>query len=189
MAKTLPNPWLAIHPSLTRQIRLPDPESGFLVTFGFWPPLKDAELRALVRSVSIFGPPPSTPLSAEAQAEQNKTDYAVLAEVIRWAVRDWDIDPRPTFDEIEFDGRKHRRLSDDSLDLLRVNDLFVAVGSQAVLMNMLDPSGKGGSGFSQGSGSQSLGTPASGATPDSKEATSPGEKTPSHAGGTTAPAT
>lgn len=141
-----PSPWLAVNPAATKQLRLPNPEDddGLLVTLGFWPTLIGAELRARLRDVSIFKEPAE--MTTDALAAQNRYDLVQLSEAARWGVRGWAGDPAAESSDVEIDGRKHTRLSDDSVELLEKNGLLLSAGIQSVLFNMIGPPGKGGSG-------------------------------------------
>lgn len=161
--------WKAVHPDLTEKVRLPADGPEFELQF--WPPLEAERINALTSNLRK----PSRKDEKEIDAFENPDElvkragysYELIRDMARYGVRSWsgfgDI-PCAT-ETVEIDGKKHVRLTAESLAVLHANKLLVAVALKAQLMNILSEDQKKTSGWLSSSDSSTSPTDAADVTP------------------------
>lgn len=183
-------PWLAVHPSATEKVRVPE-DDGPEFEFGFWPPLPEIEIRS--KMPALTKPDVDPVADPEKFIAQSGMSWDLCRLAVKWSVRGWSEEGgiAAKLETVKVDGREHTVLSDESIEVLRRAGILVPVALRAIVMNLLTEEKKRAFAKLSASGSKSLDTPAPDVTPTSppsKTDNSPG-KTPPESGEPSAPKT
>ena len=166
--------WTAVHPDSTTKVRLPEgaPEDEQAIfEVGFWPPRESERFKVLLDKIQ-------KPLEdLDPITDQDKylaaigLGYERARDMVAFGVRGWDgityQDGRPLapgLERVTIDGREHKKLCDDSLHLLYVNNLLGVLSLKCFLYNILDEEQKKTSGLRLPSSSLTASTDASSVT-------------------------
>ena len=164
--------WSAVHPDMTTEVRIPDEDGAPVFTLGFWPPLVAERLGALiafVRKPRDLDPIADLPAFVKASG----LELAAFQDMVRYGVRGWTGwgDLKAVLVPETFDGREHKRLTEDGVVALHANKLLVAVALKAMLFNILTEEEKKTSDWQSGRSSRSRDTVVLDASPPAAQST------------------
>lgn len=162
--------WLGIDPDLTKDVRVPEEDGAPTFTIGFWPPLVAERLNlAMVRIRKIQGDDEEEiDLVKDFDKALQRSGVSIEAyqDMCRYGVRGWTggvIEAELETEKIA--GREHQVLSHRSVEVLYKGGLLLAVGLEAMRMNVLGETEKKRSDSPSSSATSTSPTPAPSATP------------------------
>src|SRR5688500_12128733 len=107
--------WRAVHPSLTKELRVPedDPDAPTF-TIGFWPPLEAEKAKLYISKLRRQQADQGD--SAEDLLRRARVDLHAFRDMARFGVRNWTglAELAPSIEQIEIDGRQHVALTEES---------------------------------------------------------------------------
>ena len=153
--------WLAVHPDMTADARVPDEEGAPTFSIGFWPPRESERLGVLLTRLRKPRAD-ADPDDLDALVKESGLSLDAFRDMARYGVRGWTGfgSVVSSVEEVEIDGRKHKRLTADAVNALYVNRLLIPVALKAMAFNVLSEAEKKTSGSPFGSSTKSPGTSA-----------------------------
>ena len=165
--------WKAVHPGLTEKLRIPDEDGAPTFELGFWPPLEAEKMKVVRERINRSAANVDPVKDFDRMLAESGIGLESYRSMCRLGVRGWTGfgDFEPQTEEVVVDGRRHVALKDDSLHLLYVNHLLVAVGLKCFLFNILTEDAKGNLDWRYGSSTTSRSIDAAGAAPATHQET------------------
>lgn len=179
--------WRAVHPSLTKEVRVPeDDPSAPTFTVGFWPPLESEKAKLYVSKLRRLQPGPSE--TTEELLHRAQVDLHAFRDMVRFGVRGWSGlgDLSCMTETVEIDGRRHVALTQESIDVLYHSSLLLPVALACWQFNSLTETEKKTSDSRSSSPVSTSGMPAPGVISASDPARSEAASYESTAGSSTA---
>lgn len=141
--------WLAVHPSNTSKVRVPDEDGAPTFEVGFWPPRVSERLKVWWQKLRSPGKELDPVADFEELLERTGLHFDAASEMVKYSVRSWegfgDVKCSTLVEKI--DGMDHVVLSPESMFALHANQLTVALSLKALLFNVMSEDQKKTSGL------------------------------------------
>src|SRR3990167_6474696 len=115
--------WLAVHPDQTAKVRVHDDTEAPEFEVGFFPPRESERISVIAQG--LHKPVDLDPIANQEEfAKLSGLEFTFWREVAKWGVRGWSGAEQPASVGTEkIDGREHKALSPESIEVLYVNGL------------------------------------------------------------------